>query len=244
MAAMSSKYPRLDATRNYVIDLETLALGPDAIVTSAALAQFDSSSTRLIATWTLDVGAQQRDGRRMDADTVLWWMRQSEAARMSVAGEEAQRKKVHPRVFLCELVDWLTPAEPVDTGRLKPWPSPKRDTAFTLWAKPSHFDIAILEHMARQYKVPNHEAALHRRKMHNVRTALAVVNLLRWHDEDGDLDEAPAGVAHDATADVLVTADVMRRALFETALNRSALRDRAEENAMLARVVDDWVGAQ
>lgn len=56
---MSAKYPRLDATRNYVIDLETLALGPDAIVTSAALAQFDATSTRLIATWTLDVRAQQ-----------------------------------------------------------------------------------------------------------------------------------------------------------------------------------------
>lgn len=204
-------HPRLHTTRNYVIDLETLALGPNAVVTSAALAQFDPRRHWSVKTWTVDTIAQQRDGRVLDAETVLWWLRQPEQARMSVAGEEALRARVHPRVFLLDLLDILAPRKRNEAGGVLK----TRDCDFTLWAKPQHFDIAILEHMARQYKVPEHARVLHRRRLHNVRTALAMVNLLR-PDSMEDIDEAHAGDAvHDAAADALRTAEVMQRAMAE-----------------------------
>lgn len=244
------KYGRLNETRNYVIDLETLGLGPDAIVTSAALAQFDSKSTRLIATWTIDTKAQEDMGRVMDADTVMWWLKQSDAARESITGKEAQRRKVSPFVFLKDLFAIMRAdhsarplgafAQPCDTDRVGGWTTGGNDN-FTLWAKPQHFDIGILEHMARQCPVSGSEVCLHRRRVHNVRTALAVVNLVREGiSYPDDLDETPNPGAHDAAADALVTAAVMRDALkeiegFTGLLN--VVRESMEKHAGLPAVV-------
>ncbi len=210
--------PRLFETRNFVIDLETLALSPHAVVTAAALAQFGPPSfgpPRHIKTWVLDVASQQRDGRVCDAETCLWWMMQPDAARASIAGEAAVAQRVHPYKFLLELVEILAPPTPVAPGLERVLePAPMLD--FTLWAKPQHFDITILEDLARQYKVPGRDKVIHRRKVHNVRTAFEIVNVLRAEDAPR-MDEAPApeGEEHNPTHDVMRTAQAMSDVLAE-----------------------------
>ena len=199
-----SRGSRLNATRNYVLDLETLGTGPDAVVVAAALVQFDAKSVTLVGRWTLDAEEQEKRGRKIDTDTVMWWLRQSAGARDAVAGDDALAKRVSVSAFLIELRDILTPRAGGD-----------RDIDYTLWAKPSHFDIAVLEHLSRQFK-PQWRAHLHRRKMHNVRTALAMVNLVRAGiDWPEDLEETANPGAHDTTANAKVTAAVMRDAVKE-----------------------------
>jgi hypothetical protein len=121
-----------------------------------------------------------------------------------------------------------------------PWAGAMDDN-FTLWAKPQHFDIGILEHMARQFPVSGGGECLHRRRVHNVRTALAMVNLVRagigWPE---DLDETTNPEAHDAAADAMVTATVMRDAFkeiegFTKLLN--VVRASMEKHAALPPVV-------
>mgnify|MGYP000870824530 FL=1 len=212
------RQPRLFSTRNYVIDLETLALGNDAVVTAAALSQFGGSGFGppiLIKTWTIDPISQQRDGRKLDADTCLWWMLQPEAARQAIAGEDARRNRVHPLGFVVDLLDILAPKLHGNLTRGEDGSWKTRNLDFTLWAKPQHFDVAILEHLAHQYKVPDRDLILHRRKMHNVRTALALVNAMRPASAE-DLDEVkPSGDEHSAAADAMRTADVMTKCMLE-----------------------------
>lgn len=224
-----SRGSRLNATRNYVLDLETLGTGPDAVVVAAALVQFDAKSVTLVGRWTLDAEEQEKRGRKIDTDTVMWWLRQSAGARDAVAGDDALAKRVSVSAFLIELRDILTPRAGGD-----------RDIDYTLWAKPSHFDIAVLEHLSRQFK-PQWRAHLHRRKMHNVRTALAMVNLVRAGiDWPEDLDESPNPEAHVTIASAVVTAAAMRDVLkeiegFTGLLN--VVRESMEKQAGLSPVV-------
>lgn len=224
------KYGRLNETRNYVIDLKTLGLGPDAVVVAAALVQFDAKEVTLVGRWTLDTEEQGKRGRKIDTDTVMWWLRQSTDARNAIAGDDALDKRVSVSGFLIEVKNILSPRSGGGNTR---------DNNYTLWASPSHFDIAVLEHLARQFK-PHWRGALSQRKMHNVRTALAMINLVRAGiDWPEDLDETPNPGDHDAAADAMVSAAVMRDALkeiegFTGLLN--VVRESLEKHAALPPV--------
>lgn len=72
---------------NIMVDLETLDTRQSAVVTSIGAVAFDPYAVgsfaigdRFYVELTGDLMEQQRHGRTISADTVLWWMRQGQAA--------------------------------------------------------------------------------------------------------------------------------------------------------------------
>lgn len=68
-----------------MLDIETLGKGPNAVIVAIGAVAFDE--TGLGSTFYLNIKPQSCVdlGMQMDADTVMWWMQQSEAARKALA---------------------------------------------------------------------------------------------------------------------------------------------------------------
>lgn len=70
-----------DETRHLMVDIETLGSRPGAVIASIGAVVF--TEERVISEWECNVSvtSAQAEGLKFDADTILWWLRQSEAAR-------------------------------------------------------------------------------------------------------------------------------------------------------------------
>ena len=66
-----------------MLDLETMGSGPDAAITAIGAVVFDPMAGTLGAEFyqVVNLESAVRSGGVMDASTVLWWMRQNDAAR-------------------------------------------------------------------------------------------------------------------------------------------------------------------
>jgi len=117
-----------------MIDLETMALTVDAAVVQIGAVVFDPESGQLGSELSLHVQLDQ--GRRIDADTVLWWMRQ-EGARTALLAGQAEAKPLPQALLGFDF--WLQTRTPL-----------------TVWSHGATFDLPILEHCYRgqQLRVP------------------------------------------------------------------------------------------
>lgn len=113
--------------KRIMVDLETLDTAHTAMIVAIGAVMFDPE---------LDVSTDQLFYRKVDArlsvgtigaDTVMWWLRQSDEARLEIAKDGGD----HISVALLALFDFC------------------RDLN-EIWAGPSHFDIPILENACRQ----------------------------------------------------------------------------------------------
>lgn len=182
---------RFRRARHYAIDLETPARTAESAILSIALTRVGDDAQR----WSWVVKPKGQESRKVDLDTVLWWLQQPKEAQEAFAGEEAQRSAKHIFVVLSELFNIL-------------WAD---DGDVCLWAKPQHFDIAILESLYREFAAAKGEQLLHRRKVHNARTlyeATAVV-----YGAEIDEIDLPGGAKHDPQYDSLLTAHTVERSL-------------------------------
>lgn len=67
-----------------MLDLETLGVTPNAVVTQVAMTAFDLSEPERIISEVVEylpIQPQLDAGRQIDASTLTWWMRQSDVAR-------------------------------------------------------------------------------------------------------------------------------------------------------------------
>lgn len=70
--------------QHIMLDLETLGTATSSVITAIGAVAFDPSSKQLGDRFYVVLGdwaEQQKYGRTIDADTVKWWMEQSDAAR-------------------------------------------------------------------------------------------------------------------------------------------------------------------
>ena len=69
--------------RDVMIDLETLGTGPSAAIIAIGAIAFDLETNQLGPKFytAVSLASSVGEGGMMDADTVQWWMRQSDAAR-------------------------------------------------------------------------------------------------------------------------------------------------------------------
>lgn len=108
-----------------MIDLETVGNRADAAIVSIGAVKFDLDGgideQGFYA--SIDMTSNMDLGRKIDEDTLLWWLKQPAAAQQ-VFFED----KMHLTTALQELSDWL------GTRHWK------------VWAKGPSFDIAMLEH--------------------------------------------------------------------------------------------------
>jgi len=117
-----------------MIDIETLATGPDAMVMTIAAQVFDPLSTG----WPdrhfyARVTPESQPNRKTDDTTIEWWAQQ---------GPEAQRE-VFEEVGRRDLHDCLD-----ELGKLI-WQSDR------IWANGICFDMNILEHAFKEHGIPS-----------------------------------------------------------------------------------------
>lgn len=67
-----------------MIDFETLSLKPNAVILQFGAVAFNPDTGAIIDTFFANVDPRNQPGRDIDANTVLWWFAQDEAARGTI----------------------------------------------------------------------------------------------------------------------------------------------------------------
>ncbi len=117
-----------------MIDLETLGTGPFSPIISIGIVCFDLNNVLDKLYITLDVKDQIDSGKRkIDADTLKWWMSQSDAA-----------KKVFKENPMPVKEALMTISEFIK----------KQGKDVHVWGNGATFDITLLETLFSQYEVP------------------------------------------------------------------------------------------
>jgi 3'-5' exoribonuclease Rv2179c-like domain len=107
-----------------MLDLETLGTTPGCVILSIGAVAFDSTAVFSTFEVLIDPRSCQRAGLTIDADTVMWWLGQEEAARAAFFQEPA----IPLNVALEQFSFWMNASE-----------RPAR-----LWSKGPSFDAAVL----------------------------------------------------------------------------------------------------
>lgn len=73
--------------RHIMLDLETLGTAPGSVIAAIGAVAFDPVAGELGRTFyrVIDPASAQRAGLTLDAGTVKWWLKQSDAARLALA---------------------------------------------------------------------------------------------------------------------------------------------------------------
>jgi len=85
-----------------MIDLETLGTDADSVITQIGACYFDRKTGEIGATMQLDLDWQDsiNQGRKINADTLVWWMSQSEEARESFTKSKGKGESLHTSLDL------------------------------------------------------------------------------------------------------------------------------------------------
>lgn len=119
-----------------MIDLETLGTSVDTVVISIGAVFFDTTTKELGPTFNMNLKIEnQLKTRSINADTLAWWMGQSNAAKKVFSAEALPTV-----VALSAFVKWVIANAPED-GNVKPW------------GNGAIFDISILEHLLAEYNI-------------------------------------------------------------------------------------------
>jgi hypothetical protein len=79
--------------KDYMIDIETLSTQQDAAILSIGACQFDMETGNIGETFTRHIALDDNPLRgHISADTVKWWLKQDEQARMAIADSKNMRK--------------------------------------------------------------------------------------------------------------------------------------------------------
>lgn len=168
-----------------MLDIETMGVRTNAIVLEAAIAWFDSDGKLQHRKWTFDPRQQERRGRSIDLDTVLWWSTQANNA---IFREACDRKPELPSIataidFAGELVNLY------DSGKTE------------LWANSPTFDYMIMQDLvAENFKT---KELFPYKGLRDMRTLEHVANLLGYtpgYDYEQEVTALP-GMPHTSDYD-------------------------------------------
>ena len=169
-----------------MVDLETIATTPDAVVLTLGAVKFDPYEDNRETGYKeeiymrFDIDTQQDDGRDVNDDTLAWWGRQQPAAFEEAFGDG----------------DRIEFQDGIEKFRKFFWGSN------CIWSHGSNFDVVILEHAMRAYKTPIPW------KFWNVRDTRTLFDLGQSHDMGKeDLHHALA----DAKRQVIAVQNVYRK---------------------------------
>lgn len=180
-----------------MVDLETLGKKPGCAITAIGAVTFDRYQGRLGDTFyrVIDPVSSQNKGFTIDADTMIWWMNQSEEARRIY-------KKVDGNFI--EHVSIVVDALNAFTAYCQTVNSKRR----SIWGNGATFDISILE---AAYDIMAVKMGWHYRDVRDVRTIVdSCPKILR----DKIIDECKEnfkGVKHNALDDAIYQAKYTSR---------------------------------
>lgn len=117
-----------------MIDLETMSTAPDAAIVAIGAVQMDVE-TGVGSTFyrVIDLQSALDYGGRLDASTIMRWMRQSDAARAAIQGTPPL---AHLAAMLRDLRQWMADIGPLDERRV--------------WGNGAGFDLPILSSASRR----------------------------------------------------------------------------------------------
>lgn len=127
----------IEHKKNIMLDLETLATTPDAVMLSIAATEFypfedlHTENPRTVESFSILIDLESQDNRAVSDDTVAWWARQNQVVQDMMFSPDN-------RIALSAGLDKLAKFV---------WQKDR------IWSQGS-FDINILEHAYRQYGKP------------------------------------------------------------------------------------------
>lgn len=134
-----------------MIDIETMGITPGSIIASIGAFAFNTVNTHSAVFYKcVDIRDAQQHGLTFDAGTVVWWINQSEKAREAISSP-----------YTSPLIKSLTDLSDFIKNFI--------DLEFkgNIWAKPTTFDIVLLEAAYRKIGLP---IPWHYRDIRDVRT--------------------------------------------------------------------------
>jgi hypothetical protein len=122
-----------------MMDLETLGVGPKAVVVSVGAVFFDPYTSNLGAQFMRvcdDLNDQQKRGREIDAGTVVWWMDQDK-----IAQSASFKERTFMRPTIQVLHDFASFIGPANRDEVR------------IWGNGASFDNIILASLYADYGV-------------------------------------------------------------------------------------------
>lgn len=177
-----------------MLDLETLGVRCGSVILSIGACAFNRCDGHGYAEFHrfLKPKGQMQVGATIDPSTVLWWLGQSDKARVAmIAGQETAVQPMEALLALTEWVDSMIGA-PADRKYVK------------VWANGADFDLALLTDLYRRYGL---EAPWPYNGARDMRTVMDLAGC-----KPADFEPPPQG-AHDALVDALYQARVTAKAL-------------------------------
>ena len=179
--------------RHIMVDLETMATTPDALIWQIGACAFDPETGVVDdeCSFSMFPDPNGQQGRRIDADTVAWWMRQPDEARLRFGDPDVHR--VDLEFALAELERWAR------------FQLVYRDADPFVWSHGAPFDLPILKHAMAAAGLTPWWRHWHER---DTRTLFAAVRHATGQDvviERGD------GIHHDACDDTIAQARAVCR---------------------------------
>lgn len=114
--------------QHIMVDLETLGTAPGSVIVTLAAVRFGGTPRRILDKFVRHIRPDscEKVGLRCDASTALWWMNQSEDARVRI--DEGQKSAVTLAEALQEFAFWMP-------GEVK---------GRRIWGNGASFDCAVL----------------------------------------------------------------------------------------------------
>lgn len=160
---------------NIMIDIETLGTGPRSAIVAIGAVEFDLYGHELGRTLyhRIDLRTSAADGLLIDAETVIWWMKQSDAARAELTSEDC----VSLHHALTDLAQMISGDKTDDETPI-------------VWANGASFDFPILAEAYRTIGKPQPWKFFNERDWRTLRKTLPQVEYLRLGTHHNAIDDA------------------------------------------------------
>lgn len=119
--------------RHFMLDLETLATTPDAVVLSIGAVEFNPFTGQILSDFYHILRLEDQSHRKVNPDTVIWWVENLNEKNKDVF---TQQQKTPVRNALLLLSNYLG------------------DEKKAIWACDPDFDCAILANLYAEYHLP------------------------------------------------------------------------------------------
>jgi hypothetical protein len=128
-------HDNIDVT-HVMIDIETLGTAPGSVIASIGAVSFTPKAGAIVSEFYrgIDICSAQRSGLTIDAATVIWWLQQSDDARIKTFFQDTD----HLSLVLGDLSIWVASI-----------PGPVR-----VWGHGPSFDLVLLEAAYRAVGMP------------------------------------------------------------------------------------------
>lgn len=167
--------------KNIMLDLETMGKTADAAIIAIAAVEFNVKTKELGESFytVVDLNSSIQSGGIMDADTVIWWMKQSEEARIEFTHSSNRQ---HIANALDYFKSWLHDRCPVEDLKL--------------WGNGADFDNVILSSAYRRMELQQPWLFWNNRCYRTVKSLYPTIKMQRTGTQHNALEDAKSQAQH------------------------------------------------